>query len=366
MSLARVVAGLIAVQPILPALAFAWCVGGAPPARDPDDDGLNDVQEQFFGTDPNDSDTDDDGTLDSDEDNDGDAVLNKDEPTLFSLEFFDDVFAFSRRYALILEGTNLFDLGRRVTRGRAVFPRVDRFVHVHLSRRRNFQTRIYLRLGQTRARRLLGELLDGDVKVVSAVGETNALHRVDMHCQPGPPSLMGAAIVRFKLASGVRRSYVVIGGCHLFDHDRRFARTTVLHGSDAISVRAPGESVAILPARLLVPVDSMASFDPLFPPPESILVGHTVQVETREGTSLGVTVEDIIADLRIPNQNLEDDHDRDGRTSAEEFARVPPTDPLVWDTDADGLSDGVESAPASTTDPLDPDTDADGIRDGDE
>jgi hypothetical protein len=79
-----------------------------------------------------------------------------------------------------------------------------------------------------------------------------------------------------------------------------------------------------------------------------------------------VVVDDVIADLRIPVANLDDDHDRDDVPSQRELTRDPPTDPLVWDTDADGLPDGIESRPGSTTDPLDPDTDGDGIRDGDE
>ncbi|MCI0636270.1 MAG: hypothetical protein L0206_20505, partial [Actinobacteria bacterium] len=152
---------LVAVQLIAPALALAWCVGGAPPARDPDDDGLNDIQEEFFATDPNDPDTDDDGTLDPDEDADGDGVLNQDEPTLFSLEFYADPFSRFRRYALVLEGTNLFDPGRSVDRGSVYFPQVDRSLATRLRQRRNFQTRVYLRLSSQRARRYLNEALDG-------------------------------------------------------------------------------------------------------------------------------------------------------------------------------------------------------------
>src|SRR5947208_15050445 len=80
---------LLGLQVLVPALAGAWCVGGAPPARDPDDDGLNDVQEQFFGTDPNNPDTDGDGILDDDEDFDIAGLPNKDQPILFSLQAVD-------------------------------------------------------------------------------------------------------------------------------------------------------------------------------------------------------------------------------------------------------------------------------------
>lgn len=363
-SFARVSLLVIALcQLSIPAVASAWCVGGAPPARDPDDDGLNDVQEQFFGTDPNDPDTDGDTVLDGDEDADGDAVTNKDEPSVFSLEFYEDI-VFSGRYSLVLEGSNLFDPVRGTFRGRVVFPETNRVIQASLRQRRNFQTRVHLRLTRQRARRLLGELNDGDVAFANAVGTSNALHPVDMHCVPGPPALMGAAVLRLKIATGVRRRYLVIGGCHLLERDGRHAVASVVHhGTDAIPVRAPNGSVAALSARLLIPLESSALPDPVFPPPAPILLGDMVSVETAAGESAAVVVEDIIADLRIPAANLDDDHDGDGITSAVELGRVPPTDPLVWDTDADGLSDGDEVAPGSTTDPLDPDTDGDGFRD---
>ena len=84
--------GLLAVLPLLAlrVSAHAWCVGGAPPALDEDNDGLNDIQERFFGTDPNNADTNGNGVLDGDEDNDHDGIPNKDEPTIFSLEGFVD------------------------------------------------------------------------------------------------------------------------------------------------------------------------------------------------------------------------------------------------------------------------------------
>jgi hypothetical protein len=350
---------------LLPAVALGWCVGGAPPARDPDNDGLNDIQEEFFLTDPNDPDSDDNGVGDGDEDNDGDSIVNQDEPTLFSLEFYEDIFT-QGRYALILEGSNLFDAPRGVTRGRVVFPDVNRSVSTSLRRRRHHQTRIYLRFSAARARRLLGDDLAGDVRFFNADGPTNTLHPVDMHCQPGPPSLMGAAYVRFKIAPGNARRYVVIGGCYLLERDRRFARGLVHHASDVIRIRAPHESVATLQSRVFVPVESLAKPDPVFPPPAPILVGDTLQVETEAGMSASVMVEDIIADLRIPQGNLEGDHDADRLTSRAELDRVPPTDPLMYDTDDDGVHDGLESGPNSDTDPLDPDSDGDGIRDGDE
>ncbi|TMB45386.1 MAG: hypothetical protein E6J55_05580 [Deltaproteobacteria bacterium] len=104
-------AGLLAVVSLVAfrVPAHAWCVGGAPPALDEDNDGLNDIQERFFGTDPNNPDTNGNGILDGDEDADGDGIPNKDEPTIFSLEGFVDPFAArTHNIALVIEGTNLF------------------------------------------------------------------------------------------------------------------------------------------------------------------------------------------------------------------------------------------------------------------
>lgn len=356
---------LLVLAVLVPALAYGWCVGGAPPARDPDDDGLNDIQEEFFATDSNDPDSDDDGIADSDEDNDGDGIPNKDEPHIFSLEFYRDIFSPSRRFALVLEGSNLFDPSRGLVKIGVGFPGSSRRLLTRLRSRRNLPTRIYLRLSPTRARKLLGETFGGDVRGETRLGVTNALHPVDMGCVAGgPPDVMGAAVIRFKLAQGNGRRYIVIGGCNLVERDGRFAVSKIRVDDHDIPVRAPGDSVATLPARIIIPGNSSAVLDPLYPWYDLIQVGDTLRVVTSAGVSNGVAVEDVIADLRIPNGNLDADHDRDGLTSAAEVAGV--TDPLSWDTDHDLLSDGVESAPGSPTDPLDPDTDADGILDGDE
>src|SRR5206468_10551374 len=68
-----------------------------------------------------------------------------------------------------------------------------------------------------------------------------------------------------------------------------------------------------------------------------------------------------IADLRIPTEDLSEDHDQDGLTSDVELQLG--TDPLAYDTDHDKLSDGQELERG--TDPLDPDTNGDGLFDGD-
>src|SRR5262249_47156818 len=94
----------------MPRVVGAWCVGGAPPAMDADGDDLNTLQELFFGTDPNNPDTNGNGVLDSNEDSDGDGVLNKDEPSIFSIEGFVDPFANGANHnAVVIEGTNLFN-----------------------------------------------------------------------------------------------------------------------------------------------------------------------------------------------------------------------------------------------------------------
>src|SRR5262249_14164387 len=109
-SRARVLLCLVVLS--VPRMVGAWCVGGAPPALDADGDDLNTLQEEFFGTDPNNPDTEGNGVLDSNEDSDGDGVPNKDEPSIFSIEGFVDPFAnVNSNHALLIEGMNLFNGG---------------------------------------------------------------------------------------------------------------------------------------------------------------------------------------------------------------------------------------------------------------
>src|SRR5437870_7697519 len=201
---------LLGLQVLVPALAGGWCVGGAPPARDPDDDGLNDVQEQFFGTDPNNPDTDGNGILDGDEDFDHDGIPNKDEPIIFSLEAFVDPFAKPPRdYALVIEGTNLFSL-RRVLQ--VDFPFKRHGFRVRRGRKLNRNVRVYLRVTRSEAKALAGAAFK-----LHGRRDTNLAHLMRMHCQPGPPVLMKSAFVHVKTRlKGVRHDldYVAIGGSH--------------------------------------------------------------------------------------------------------------------------------------------------------
>jgi hypothetical protein len=343
----------------------AWCVGGAPPARDGDDDGLNDIQEAFFGTDPANPDTDGDGIPDGEEDHDGDGVQNRDEPTMFSLEIFEDHFTNSRRkrIGLVLEGTNLFDLERGVRRSSVVFPGYPRFRHASFARRLHTRTRIYLRLQRHVAERLLGADLTGDLRVETAIGQTNTLHPVPMFCQDEAPHLMGAAIVRFKTRpDGNIRRYVVLGGCNMLDRSTRQQAVTAVRvrGHDIV-IRSPYGNSAMLPTRLFVPTRSQRRPDPIYPFDDDIDPGDVVRVVTSGGVSEPMVVEGNIAELTIPGPNLDDDHDLDRLTTREELAIG--TDPLVHDTDGDGLPDGLEVA-LGETDPRDPDTDGDGVLDG--
>jgi Bacterial TSP3 repeat len=345
---------------LMPALALAWCVGGAPPARDGDGDGLNDIQETFFGTDPGLADTDGDGTPDGAEDADADGIANQDEGNLFSIEAFADPFAGGRRFSLVLEGTRLFEGGvHRVT---VVFPDNGRYRRVRLGSRFQSRTRLYLRLSRRLADRLLGATRDGQVRVVTANGDTNVLHPVPMHCDPELPMLMGAAVVELRTpVAPAPLRYVVIGGCNLLDREpQRVASTRVRVGGHDIVIRAPYGGAAMLPARILVPMHSLALPDPLRPPAADVAVGDPVQVVTSAGASNTVVVEPPIAQLRIPPADVDEDHDGDRLTSLAELALG--TDPLVWDTDGDGLSDGAEVV-RMRTDPLDPDTDGDGVLD---
>ena len=347
---------LLGLQVLVPALAGAWCVGGAPPARDPDDDGLNDVQEQFFGTDPNNPDTDGDGILDGDEDFDMDGIPNKDEPIIFSLEAFDDPFARPpRNFGLVIEGTHLFGLRRQI---RVDFPGKRRFFQVRRGGKLNRDVRVYLRVTPKEARALAGVALKAH-----GPRDTNFVHFMPMHCEPGPPMLMASAFVHLKTRlKGVRHDlqYVAIGGCNLLDRKGGRVRTRVRLADQDVLIRAPFGGIATLPSRVLVPARSVAKPDLLRPPPYVIRVGDTVRIVTAAGVSNAVAVDGEIANVRVPADDLDEDHDQDGLTSAEEIELG--TDPLVFDTDRDGLSDDQEVSRG--LDPLDPDSNDDGILDG--
>lgn len=356
---------LLLASVLLPRMADAWCVGGAPPARDGDDDGLNDIQEAFFGTNPANPDTNGNGIGDGEEDRDSDGVQNRDEPTMFSLEIFRDDFANGRRnrIALVLEGSNLFDLERGSRRASVVFPDVDRRRRARYSGGLNKATRVYLRLSERSATRLLGDDLTGNLWVETAIGSTNILHPMPMFCDDDAPHVMAAAIVRFKTRpDGAIRRYVAIGGCNMLDRmERKTALTSIRVADHDIVLRSPYGNTAMLPTRVFVPTRSQSRDDPTYPWDDDLDPGDVVRVVTSGGVSDPVEIQGNIAELTIPKSNLEDDHDDDGLTSAEELALG--TDPLVHDTDGDGLSDGLEVS-LGETDPRDRDTDGDGILDG--
>jgi len=356
------VVGLLAVLPLLLALrgtAHAWCVGGAPPALDEDNDGLNDIQERFFGTDPNNPDTDGNGILDGDEDFNHNGIPNKDEPTIFSLEGFVDPFALrSHNVALVIEGTNLFPnfFG---SLNRVNFIQTHRLVW-NSRHRLNKRVRVYLRMSWARAQKLVGKL-----EVETAVGQTNLLSFERMNCPGGPPQIMAAAIVNLKTRlKGVtyHLSYVAIGGCNLIDRQGKRAHTAVRLADHDIVLRVPYGGIQTLPTRVMIPAHSLAKPNPIYPYSDDINVGDPISIVTDVGPSNVVTVDPPIADLRIPADDLTEDHDQDGLTSDVELQLG--TDPLSYDTDHDKLSDGQEVERG--TDPLNPDTNGDGLLDGDE
>lgn len=354
--------GLVA---LLPAVALGWCVGGAPPARDGDDDGLNDIQEAYLGTNPGNPDSDGDGIPDGEEDLDQDGVDNRDEPTMFSLEIFEDPFASRsrRKVGVVIEGTNLFDPERRIRRAEVVFPGFFRPKRVSVSRRLHSSTRIYLRLNARAVARYLGSDLTGLIKIRTAIGETNTLLPIPMLCEDRAPHVMGAAVVQFKTRpDGNVRRYMVVGGCELLERlPRRVAATTVRFATHDLDIVSPYGNHALLPARLLIPMRSSAKPDPLRPFSDDIDVGDTIRIVTSHGVSGPAVVQGPVAELTIPPGNLDDDHDGDRLSTREELTLG--TDPLVYDTDADGIADGFEVA-LGVTDPRDPDTDGDGTVDG--
>ena len=355
-------AGLLAVVSLVAfrVPAHAWCVGGAPPALDEDNDGLNDIQERFFGTDPNNPDTNGNGILDGDEDADGDGIPNKDEPTIFSLEGFVDPFAArTHNIALVIEGTNLFPhfVG---SINRINFVQTRQLVWNSQRRKLNKRVRIYLRMSWSRAQKLAGKL-----EVETALGATNFLSFQRMNCPGGPPQVMAAALVNLNTrlkGTTYHLSYVAIGGCNLIDREGKRARTRVRLADHDILLRVPYGGIQMLPTRVMIPAHGAAKPDPIYPYSDNINVGDTLSIVTDDGESNAVTVDPPIADLRIPTEDLGEDHDQDGLTSDVELQLG--TDPLAYDTDHDKLSDGQELERG--TDPLDPDTNGDGLFDGDE
>src|SRR5690606_22738768 len=106
---------------LAPGVSLGWCIGaplganGLPlvePVLDEDGDGLNNLQEAFLGTDPNNPDTSGNGIQDAFEIIDG--VRNIDRPSLFSAERYADPNDPENRQIVVLEGTNLFRSRRNV------------------------------------------------------------------------------------------------------------------------------------------------------------------------------------------------------------------------------------------------------------
>ena len=368
MCLGRSLVFVIGLHLVAPALAGAWCLGGAlpaaspgggvttnySPARDEDDDGLNDVQEAFFGTDPNNPDTDGNGILDGDEDFDHDGIPNKDEPIIFSLEAFDDPFAEPPRdFALVIEGTNLFGLRRQL---RVQFPDMRRSFRVRHLGKLNRDVRLYLRLPREDAKLLAGKLFNVRRRQYTRIPgrkNTNLVFFMRMHCPATAPMLMKSAFIHVKTRlKGVRYDldYVAIGGCNLLDRKGGRAITRLRLADHDRVIKAPYGGIATLPSRIIVP--AVHCDQPGTPRPfaEVLCPGDRIRIVTEAGESNAVAIDPEIANLRIPAGDLDEDHDQDGLTSGEEIQRG--TDPLVFDTDHDGSSDGREVALG--TDPLDP------------
>jgi Bacterial TSP3 repeat len=371
--------------------ASAWCIGapaidGQPvvdPVLDNDGDGLNNLQEALIGTDPDDPDTDGDGVPDSEEIVEGVRLLDR--PSLFSIERFADPRVPEARQVLVLEGTNLFRRGRRFNTGRR-----NGFAEVRVEetdarrlvvqrRPSNNQNRIALELSDPQAARFLGDL-PAHLSVQTANRRrTNALALMDMPIRCDEPHLMGAALVRLHAELGHTRKahdYIGIGGCGLVRSTpgQGLESTVVLTqhalpvaGAHRITIRGPNGDAALIGSRILTPVRPLIKPDALNPLPEGtdeIEIGDRLTVVLDPDAALDgavvVVVDGIVADLTIPESNLDEDHDGDGLSSASELRNG--TDPLVFDTDRDGLSDGVERRLG--LDPNDPDSDDDGIPDG--
>jgi hypothetical protein len=388
---ASLVALLVFVSTV--ASASAWCIGapeiGGQPVVDPvlddDGDGLNNLQEALIGTDPENPDTDGDGVSDSEERSEG--VRHLDRPSLFSIERFADPRLPAARQALVLEGTNLFRRGRRFNTGRrngfaeVIVEETGARRLVVQRRRSNNQNRIALALGEAQADRFLGELPVHLLVETATRRRTNSLKLMDMPIRCLEPHVMGAALVRLHAELGHTRGvhdYIGIGGCGLVrPRPGQMLESTVvltqhslpIQGAHRITVRGPNNDSALLGSRILTPVRPLIKPDDLNPLPpgtDEIRIGDRLAVvldpASPVNSAMEVVVDGMVADLTIPESNLDEDHDGDGLPSAAELRGG--TDPLVFDTDRDGLSDGLERKVG--LDPNDPDTDDDGMSDGDE
>ncbi len=378
---------LVLTALLMPTPARTWCIGaplgpdGLPmvePVLDADGDGLNNLQEAFLGTDPNDPDSDGDGIDDGDEDIDG--VRNLDRPSLFSAERYADPNDPENRQIVVVEGTNLFRSRRQAGVAWVQVEDTGRRRLVRQTLRGNNQNRIALRMPNARANRLLGPLPSRlFVRNLGRQG-TNRLELMPMDIDCPDPHLMGAALIRLhaEIDGAIQTfEYVGIGGCGLVKrlNFRDVAATVVLadhglpvDGEYRFRLEGPSQSVPLIGSRILTPVRPRIVADALNPIPENtdeLRVGDFLTVvrgtEAIAPTQV-VMVKQMVADLTIPESNLSADHDGDGIPSNVEIREG--TDPLVYDTDRDGLHDGVERR--TDFDPNDPDTDDDGISDRDE
>ncbi len=372
----------------LPGVAIAWCIGaplgfdGLPlvePVLDDDGDGLNNLQEAFLGTDPNNPDTNGNGISDADEVVDG--VRNIDRPSLFSAERYADPNDPDNRQIVVLEGTNLFRSRRNIGGAWVNVQDTGRRRLVRQSLRGNSENRIALRLPNASANRLLGELPSR--LFVRTLGRqvTNRLDLQPMSLDCEQPKVMGAALIRLHAELDGRietLEYIGIGGCGLVGrlNSREVAATVVLSdhtlpvtGEYRVRLDGPGQATPLIGSRILTPVRPRivaGSRNPIPPGGDEIRVGDRLTVvRGTESVDPGeiVMVKGLIADLTIPQSNLWADHDGDGIPTAVELREG--TDPLAYDTDRDGLPDGLERR-LPQFDPNNPDTNDDGISDGEE